>query len=93
MYYDDKAKVPYAVHGREWISYDDANSLRIKVEYSKKYKLAGVMVWSIDTDDFSGLCHGEDFPLLRSINKALGRGILKNVTTPAPPIGMFTYLT
>jgi hypothetical protein len=33
--------------------------------------LAGVMTWSIDTDDFTGTCNGHRFPLLRAINNAL----------------------
>ena len=32
------------------------------------------MVWSIDTDDFSGSCHGPKFPILKAINKALAEG-------------------
>ena len=37
------------------------------------------MTWSIDTDDFSGLCGGPRYPLLRTLNHALHlreRGIL-----------------
>lgn len=51
------------------------------MEYVKKQKLAGVMVWSIDTDDFGARCrslhsdmeplNGFDFPLMKSINAAL----------------------
>jgi len=32
------------------------------------------MVWSIDTDDFSGSCQGPKFPILKAINKALAEG-------------------
>jgi len=35
--------------------------------------LAGVMTWSIDTDDFLGKCNGNKFPLLRTMNNALFR--------------------
>ena len=31
------------------------------------------MTWSIDTDDFLGMCNGPKFPLLRTINHALYR--------------------
>ena len=30
-----------------------------------------VMTWSIDTDDFEGICNGPKFPLLRTLNHAL----------------------
>lgn len=30
------------------------------------------MIWSVDTEDFRGLC-GTKFPLLTAINKALGK--------------------
>ena len=35
-----------------WVSYDDRQSIRIKSEYAYNQRLAGVMTWSIDTDDF-----------------------------------------
>lgn len=34
--------------------------------------MAGVMFWSIDTDDFHGECFAESYPLLVAANKALG---------------------
>lgn len=53
-----------------WVSFDDGNSLSIKVAFAQRLGLAGVMVWSMDTDDFSGQC-GPAFPLLTSINRNL----------------------
>ncbi|XP_013190968.1 probable chitinase 2 [Amyelois transitella] len=71
--YDSLAKVPYAIQGANWISYDDAQSLTRKIEYANSLNLAGGMVWSIETDDFNNVCGDGHFPLLRAINKALGR--------------------
>ncbi|XP_046972453.1 chitinase-3-like protein 1 [Vanessa cardui] len=82
--YDKSAKVPYAVQGKNWVSYDDANSLVTKVEYALQFNIAGVMIWSIETDDFHGICHTEDFPLLRAINRALGKSVVTTTTTTEP---------
>jgi hypothetical protein len=29
------------------------------------------MIWSLETDDFLGKCHGEKYPLLTAINRVL----------------------
>ncbi|XP_032522084.2 chitinase-like protein 3 [Danaus plexippus] len=71
--YDNLAKVPYAVQGTNWVSYDDENSLVEKIEYALNLNIGGVMIWSIETDDFHGICHSVDFPLLRAVNRAVGR--------------------
>ena len=39
-------------------------SLTIKTNYANFLDLAGVFVWSVDTDDFSGI-YGEKYPLLK----------------------------
>lgn len=62
---------PYMYKDTKWVSYDNVESIKIKTQFAYDQGLAGVMVWSIDTDDFKGLCGGPRYPLLRTINNAL----------------------
>jgi len=65
------------------------------VEYAKRQKLAGVMVWSIDTDDFRGKCtllhddmtlpDGRDYALMKSINAALANNTIPPLEGNQPP--------
>ena len=64
-------QAPYMFREKEWVGYDDERSIRKKSEFAFDQGLAGVMIWSIDTDDFTGNCFGTKFPLLRAINNAL----------------------
>ena len=52
--WDDDRKVPYMVSGDKFISYDNVKSIKLKTEFALREKLAGVMIWAIDTDDFMG---------------------------------------
>lgn len=51
-YWDDKAKVPYLYNPqtREYITYDDEESLAIKGQYIKDRHLGGAMVWELGLD-------------------------------------------
>ena len=69
-HFDKTTLVPYAFNGTQWVGYDDKESLRYKLKYIKSLKLAGGMIWSIESDDFRGLC-GEKYPLLKTINQGL----------------------
>ncbi|EZA62259.1 hypothetical protein DMN91_004229 [Ooceraea biroi] len=79
--WDEYSSTAYAIKKDQVVVYDDRKAIMIKVEYAKSQNLGGVMVWSIDTDDFRGKCaslHGDmnpidgrDYPLMRSINAAL----------------------
>lgn len=62
---------PYAYSGRQWVGYDDRESIALKAQYAKTMGLGGVMMWSIETDDFHGHCHGEKYPLLNTIKRVL----------------------
>ncbi|XP_055681663.1 chitinase-3-like protein 1 [Lutzomyia longipalpis] len=70
-HWDDEQLVPYATRGDQWIGYDNEESLRIKANYVRSYKLGGVMVGHIENDDFLGFCGRGKFPLLQEINRAL----------------------
>lgn len=66
----DDMKVPYLYDGDFWIGYDDEQSVALKVQYAKEKNLAGVFIWSIETDDMHGFC-GEPNGLLKAVNNAM----------------------
>lgn len=70
---------PYAYNGDQWVGYEDTTSVTEKVKYAMQQGLRGVVAWTIDLDDFNNVCCNEPFPLLRAVNRALGR------ITPSPP--------
>ncbi|XP_046632543.1 acidic mammalian chitinase-like [Daphnia pulicaria] len=74
---------PYAYKGNQWIGYDDQNSLKTKAQYAASKGLGGAMVWSVETDDFHGTCHGNNFILVKTIYETLNGPIVY----PSPPTG------
>lgn len=45
--------------------------IMFQMEWLKENGFGGIMVWSIDMDDFSGKCGNGKYPLLRSLNDEL----------------------
>ncbi|XP_049812473.1 chitinase-3-like protein 1 [Schistocerca nitens] len=80
--WDDQQKVPYAVSGNQWVGYDNEESIRIKSQYALAMNLGGAMIWSLETDDFRGLCGAGKYPLLSTINGVL-RGVRSHNSTAA----------
>ncbi|XP_039482039.1 probable chitinase 10 isoform X2 [Drosophila santomea] len=64
---------PFAMLNDQWVGYDDATSVQAKARYAANNNFAGVAAWTVDLDDFRNLCCSESYPLLRAINRELGR--------------------
>ncbi len=56
------------------MSFDDLDTIKLKVDFLKDQGLGGAMVWALDLDDFKGtFCQSDEtYPLLRTINRGLG---------------------
>ncbi|XP_066937421.1 chitinase-3-like protein 1 [Macrobrachium rosenbergii] len=85
--YDTAMHEPYAYsfsHSRIWCSYEDALSAGIKAKYIRDKGLAGVMIWSIETDDFKGKCHGRTFHLTKTLYETFLGGDIPQPPTMEP---------
>lgn len=74
QHFDAASAVPYAQLGKQWVGYDNIQSVTLKAHYVNKQQLAGAMIWSIETDDFHGICGQGNFPLLKAIRAGLDSG-------------------
>ncbi|CAB4066609.1 E3.2.1.14 [Lepeophtheirus salmonis] len=81
---DPRVVAPYIYKGNQWFSFDDIQSIKIKSEYILEQGFRGGFVWSIDSDDFLGLCGEGKFPLLTTMNNVLNGGIPTPEPTPEP---------
>ncbi|KAM7344037.1 chitinase 8 isoform 1-T2 [Cochliomyia hominivorax] len=79
MEWESKQMVPYAYYDKQWITYDDNRSIALKVDYVSKKNLGGVMIWTVELDDFRGVCEGKRYPLLSIINEGLLRNDKRNI--------------
>ena len=62
---------PYGSDGRDFIGYDDPESIVYKVKNIMKAKnLGGFMFWALDLDDFNNQCNTGKYPLMKIAKKA-----------------------
>jgi chitinase len=71
LVWDNEQQVPFAYHDDQWVGFDDERSLKTKVNWLKTEGFGGIMVWSVDLDDFRGYCGTGKFPLLKAMSKEL----------------------
>ncbi|KAG8685691.1 hypothetical protein FRC08_012968, partial [Ceratobasidium sp. 394] len=48
--WDKTAAVKYAYWGDQWVSYDDIDTFKQKIDYANKLGLGGMLIWAIDQD-------------------------------------------
>ncbi|RWS12690.1 hypothetical protein B4U79_14591 [Dinothrombium tinctorium] len=71
LVWDNEQMVPYAYKEDQWVGFDDPRSFKIKVQWLKQAGYSGIMIWSVDMDDFTGACMGLAFPLINSAKEEL----------------------
>ncbi|XP_075988351.1 chitinase 2 [Anticarsia gemmatalis] len=59
-HWHEQSATPYLRDGERVITYDNGRSIAAKVKMAIDKGLGGLMVWSIDTDDFKGNCNETD---------------------------------
>ncbi|UJR33016.1 hypothetical protein I4U23_020476 [Adineta vaga] len=76
--FDTEAQAPYAYSPlsnpseKQWVGYDDLKSVTIKVLYAKTMNLGGIMLWSLDQDDYTGIfCQQGPFSFTRRVRDIL----------------------
>ncbi|XP_017051575.1 acidic mammalian chitinase [Drosophila ficusphila] len=72
--WEPKQQVPYAFRERQWVGYEDTRSLSLKAQYVMDHYLAGIMIWSLESDDFRGTCGQQKYPLLHEIHRVFFGG-------------------
>ncbi|GAB0096498.1 Probable chitinase 10 [Sergentomyia squamirostris] len=82
---------PFAWRNNQWVGYEDPKSITVKTKYVKEQGFGGIMAWTVDLDDFMNRCCHEAFPLLKAINRGLGRlsnqaPVSGDCTRPAEPV-------
>ncbi|XP_059149988.1 acidic mammalian chitinase-like [Physella acuta] len=89
----DDQVVPYAYSGDQWVGFENRKSVAFKAANIMKRELGGAFVWSVEMDDFRGICGQGQYPLLSTLVDALGRGVVSrpaakeritSVTKPRP---------
>nr|ARE59262.1 chitinase 7 [Sogatella furcifera] len=71
LVWDNEQQVPFAYRKDQWVGFDDERSLKMKMSWLKEEGFGGIMVWSVDMDDFRGSCGTGKFPLMNAMRQEL----------------------
>lgn len=60
------AATAYLYFNDQWVSYDDRGSAEVKVKWFRSHSFGGVFVWSLEDDDFAGICKKDErYPMVQ----------------------------
>ncbi|XP_071870555.1 chitinase 7 [Bombus fervidus] len=71
LVWDSEQQVPFAYREDQWVGFDDERSLINKMQWLKEEGFGGIMIWSVDMDDFRGSCGAGKYPLIKAMMKEL----------------------
>ncbi|XP_046385252.1 probable chitinase 10 [Ischnura elegans] len=71
LVWDNEQQVPFAYRDDQWVGFDDERSLKTKMTWLKEMGFGGIMIWSIDMDDFHGSCGTGKYPLINAMHSEL----------------------
>nr|CAD7394198.1 unnamed protein product [Timema cristinae] len=71
LVWDNEQQVPFAYRKDQWVGFDDERSLKTKMSWLKEEGFGGIMIWSVDMDDFRGHCGTGKYPLINAMRQEL----------------------
>ncbi|KDR16263.1 probable chitinase 10 isoform X3 [Zootermopsis nevadensis] len=71
LVWDNEQQVPFAYRKDQWVGFDDERSLKTKMAWLKEEGFGGIMIWSVDMDDFRGQCGTGKYPLISAMRQEL----------------------
>lgn len=92
LVWDNEQMIPYAYKADQWVGFDDPRSFKMKVQWLKQNGYSGIMIWSVDMDDFAGTCMGLRFPLIKSAKEELKGYYVPNLVESAQGSSIHTSI-
>ncbi|XP_063916520.1 probable chitinase 10 [Zophobas morio] len=71
LVWDNEQQVPFAYRENQWVGFDDERSLKTKMAWLKEEGFGGIMIWSVDMDDFRGSCGSGKYPLINAMRQEI----------------------
>lgn len=82
LWYNIKASI-----SRQWGNFFKSFLFQCKIgDKSTFFRLGGAMIWALDLDDFRNVCDCEEYPLLKTINRALRNYPQRKDQCPLEPV-------
>ena len=75
---DPVAKAAYLVKGNQWVSFDNPQTIFMKIEAARAMGLGGTMVWAADLDD-------AEYSMLKQISARADPGPFVPYSATKPP--------